>query len=78
MVVNPRLTGSSFQDMVQALSEFHIFTRIGDEYIDHINCPLRLKFQISLSILSRLPYRGKVLGQSEPVMQKVTLHTSYA
>ena len=34
---------SGFQFLVQALSELYIFTGIGDEYVGHISCPLRLK-----------------------------------
>jgi len=41
--VQPGLTVSGFQFLVQALSELYIFTGIGDEYVGHISCPLRLK-----------------------------------
>ena len=59
--VNPRLTVSGFQGMVQALSELDIFTRIGDEYVGHTSNPLRLKLWTIYGILSQLRYRGKAV-----------------
>ena len=36
---------SGFQGMMKALSKLYIFAGIGDEYVDHISGPLRLKLR---------------------------------